>query len=87
MVCLQFAHFARYVFPDVRAFFGRMTPDGTVIGGSMDLCMYLLRGGVSIVPGVVFDAEGHVRICYASSMEDLAKGMDRIENGLAALVK
>lgn len=34
---------AFYVFPDVSAHFGKSAPDGTVIGGATDLCLYLLR--------------------------------------------
>lgn len=34
---------AFYVFPDVSAHFGKTAPDGTVIGGATDLCLYLLR--------------------------------------------
>lgn len=34
---------AFYVFPDVSAHFGKSAPDGTVIGGATDMCLYLLR--------------------------------------------
>lgn len=34
---------AFYVFPDVSAHYGKTAPDGTVIGGATDLCLYLLR--------------------------------------------
>lgn len=34
---------AFYVFPDVSSHFGKSAPDGTVIGGATDLCLYLLR--------------------------------------------
>ena len=34
---------AFYVFPDVSAHFGKSAPDGTVIGGATDLCLYLLK--------------------------------------------
>ncbi len=34
---------AFYVFPDVSAHFGKSAPDGTVIRGATDMCLYLLR--------------------------------------------
>lgn len=34
---------AFYVLPDVSSHFGKTAPDGTVIGGPTDLCLYLLR--------------------------------------------
>jgi aspartate/methionine/tyrosine aminotransferase len=42
----------------------------------------LEEAGVAVTPGVDFGAhgEGFIRICYASSMADLASGMDRLES-------
>lgn len=77
---------AFYLFPDVSAYYGRSTPDGTVITGSSDLCEYLLEvHEVALVPGSAFGADYGVRISYAASMDDLKKAADRIEAGLAAL--
>lgn len=47
-----------------------------------EFCEYLLdEKGVAIVPGTVFGSagEGFVRLSYASSMEDIKKGLDIIE--------
>ncbi len=78
---------AFYLFPDVSAYFGRTATDGTEITGSEALCFYLLeQHGVALVPGQAFGADGGVRVSYASSMEELARGADRIEAGLGALV-
>jgi aspartate/methionine/tyrosine aminotransferase len=49
---------------------------------SLDFCMHLLeKGKVSTVPGSAFgkQGEGHLRISYATSMENLKKGLDRFE--------
>ena len=35
---------AFYLFPDVSAFYGRRTPAGDTVGGSVDLCRYPPRG-------------------------------------------
>jgi len=34
---------------------------------------------VALVPGVAFGADNYVRISYATSMEAIEKGMDRME--------
>ena len=45
----------------------------------------LLKQGVAVIPGDAFGAcgEGHVRACYASSMQDLEEAFRRIEAFLA----
>jgi aspartate aminotransferase len=76
---------AFYVFPDVRAFFGRRGPD-VAIAGANDLAMYLLRhAGVAVVPGEGFGAPAHIRISYAASEDLLREGVTRIGRALAAL--
>jgi aspartate aminotransferase/aspartate/glutamate/aspartate-prephenate aminotransferase len=77
---------AFYVYPDVSAFFGASTPGGDTIEDSSDLCFYLLEEHhVALVPGTAFGVDDGLRISYASSMDDLETGLDRIEAGLAAL--
>jgi aspartate aminotransferase/aspartate/glutamate/aspartate-prephenate aminotransferase len=77
---------AFYVYPDVSAFFGASTPGGDTIEDSSDLCFYLLEEHhVALVPGTAFGVDDGLRISYASSMDDLETGLDRIEDGLAAL--
>jgi aspartate aminotransferase len=47
---------------------------------SMDFCAKLLeQEKVAVVPGVAFGADDYVRISYATSMENLEKGLDRLE--------
>lgn len=70
---------AFYVFPDVRAAFGRRH-QGEVIADSYALCDQLLKKAhISVVPGSAFGSEGYVRLSYATSMEKIAEGMDRFE--------
>ena len=48
--------------------------------------MYFLKSfGVVTVPGVAFGGEGCIRLSYATSMDIIEKGLDRIEEGLGAL--
>jgi aspartate aminotransferase len=55
---------------------------------SMELCEYLLReAGVAVVPGSEFGpyGEGYVRFSYATSMDNIKKAMERIEEAIARL--
>lgn len=77
---------AFYAFPDVSAYYGA-EKQGHVINGSISLCQYLLQEfGVAIVPGVAFGMDTHVRLSYATSMAELEKALDRIEQGLRSLI-
>ena len=42
------------------------------------------KAGVAIVPGSAFGTEGHVRLSYATSMENLQKAMQRMGDLLNA---
>ena len=76
---------AFYVFPNVSGYFGRRY-DGKEIKDSLDFTEYiLLEAKVAVVPGVAFGSDDHVRISYATSMDEIVKGMDRIEEALGRL--
>jgi len=76
---------AVYVFPKISAVFGKGL-GGRKVTDSASLCQLLLEEGhVSVVPGSAFGAEGYMRLSYATSMENLEKGMDRIERVWNAL--
>lgn len=77
---------AFYLFPDIRSFFGKLTPDGEEIKTSTDLCLYLLEEhGVAAVPGDAFGEPGGLRISYATSMDQLKEAVHRLRNGLTSL--
>jgi aminotransferase len=64
---------AFYVFPDITKF-------GMDSG---EFCTRLIKEAkVATVPGSCFGAEGHIRISYCCSDENLQKGMDRLEEFL-----
>ncbi|MCX7716991.1 MAG: pyridoxal phosphate-dependent aminotransferase [Candidatus Sumerlaeaceae bacterium] len=78
---------AFYAFPDMSAFHGRKTPDGKVIGDSLQLAEYVLEDAkVGIVPGAAFGADAHQRFSYATSNENIEKGLGRLKESLAKLV-
>ena len=77
---------AFYLFPDIGAWLGSRTPDGSVIGSTMDLCMYILnQHDVALVPGEAFGGPTGIRISYAASESDLATACDRLETAFAQL--
>ena len=43
----------------------------------------LFDAGVAVVPGSAFGAPGHVRLSYATSMQQLEEAMRRIASALA----
>ena len=67
-----------FVFPDVRG-----------LGlGSVDLAEHVLREGrVSVAPGSQFGpmGEGHLRISFCPSIENIEEGSNRFERALATL--
>jgi len=74
---------AFYLFPKVSGLFGVMVEKDTQINTASDLTDYLLRAAkVAIVPGEGFGAPDHVRFSYATSMETLKEGVNRILNVL-----
>ena len=73
---------AFYCFPDVSGHFGR-TIGGAAIGGSMDFAKALLeQANVALVPGLPFGCDNNVRLSFACSMEQITKGLDRLEEWL-----
>ena len=51
-----------------------------------DLAAYLLEKAlVAVVPGSGFGADPYIRLSYATSMEKIQKGLDRIEKALKEL--
>lgn len=73
---------AFYSFPDVSAHYGR-TIGGAKINGSMEFAKALLdQAAVALVPGLPFGCDSNVRLSFACSLEQIKKGLDRIENWL-----
>ncbi len=76
---------AFYVMMNMKALIGHKYK-GRVINGSMDFAELLLtEEKVAVVPGVAFEAEGYLRLSYAVSLDDIKKGLDRIEHFVSLL--
>lgn len=78
---------AFYVFPDIsEAAYGKKDPSGKVIASAADFAASLLEHAkVAVVPGADFGAPDHVRLSFATSMEQIDQGLDRIEHYLSRL--
>src|SRR2546425_1122839 len=70
-----------YAYPNISAAFGRGG-----IRDSVDFSARLLeKAHVAVTPGEAFGTAEHVRISYATSMEQLDKGLKRIHEFMASL--
>lgn len=77
---------AFYAFPNVQGVLGRQGPDGTVKTPT-DLANYLLHDArVAVVPGEPFGSSHHLRMSYATGMDIIRRGMDRLEAAFAKLM-
>ena len=71
---------AFYAFFNVSDYFGKpLGESGAVVDNSSDFCTALLEGGhVALVTGDAFGAPGYVRLSFATSMDVLETGLDRL---------
>ncbi len=68
-----------YSFPSIEGYMDRFD-------GSSGLTNYLLENAlVAVVPGEEFGAPDHIRLSFATSEENIVKGIDRIKEALARL--
>jgi aspartate aminotransferase len=76
---------AFYAFPHVGSLWGRRSPDGRITSAS-DLSAYLLKEArTATVPGEGFGAPDHIRFSYATGMQKIVEGLDRIETAVCKL--
>jgi aspartate aminotransferase len=76
---------AFYVFPNFSAVLGR-SYKGTRIDTSTALTSLLLEEfHTAVVPGIEFGKEGYLRLSFATSMEVIEKGFERIKKAVSSL--
>ena len=69
---------AFYVFPNISKLLGKKYGNKT-INTDIELCEYLLDNAkIAVVPGSAFGLPGYIRLSYATSMENIIKGIDRL---------
>jgi aspartate aminotransferase len=76
---------AFYIFADITATLGMKAGD-TVITDDVVFCEALLaKAGLALVPGTAFLQPGFVRISFATDVETIEAGMDRLHDFLSSL--
>jgi aspartate aminotransferase len=77
---------AFYVFPNLSAFVGRTLPDGSTIDDAFSICGHLLHDhALVVVPGGPFGAKNHLRLSFATDMDTISRGLDRLRTALLNL--
>ena len=76
---------AFYVFPNITGLFGKSF-NGKQLKSSSDVEGWLLdEAKVAVVAGIGFGADNYMRLSYATSMENIQKGLDRIAEAVSKL--
>ncbi len=69
---------AFYAFPNIAEVIGSEV-GGKRISGSLDLAdVFLSEAHVAVVPGIAFGSDHHIRLSYATSVDLIEKGIDRL---------
>lgn len=77
---------AFYVYPNCAGLIGKRSPDGRTIDDDSALVMYLLDAqNVGTVQGAAFGLSPAFRISFATSIDELNEGCDRIARACAEL--
>ena len=73
---------AFYIMLNIKELFG-LELKGKKINNSMDFANYLLDEAlVAVVPGIGFGADEFVRLSYATDMDTIKEGLDRIDKAI-----
>jgi aspartate aminotransferase len=74
-----------YSFPDFSGIYDK-TWNGETIGSSLRLAKFILEEAkVAFVPGIAFGADKNARLSFATSMDNLTRGLDRIAEAISTL--
>lgn len=77
---------AFYAFPDMSAYLGKRRENGQIIEDSFALSEYILDSKkVVTVPGDGFGAPGHIRFSFATNIDKIKLGMQRVRDALLKL--
>jgi aspartate aminotransferase len=73
---------AFYVFPNIKALLGKNF-NGKTINTDIELADFLLdKAKIAVVPGSAFGAQEYIRLSYATSIENIQSGIDKLEAAL-----
>jgi aspartate aminotransferase len=75
---------AFYVFPNVKKLLHKTYFD-THVANTFEFAEYLLeKAKIAVVPGEPFGAPGYLRLSYATSLDNIKNGIDRLEAAIEA---
>jgi aspartate aminotransferase len=84
-VCCVNPNGAFYAFPNVSKLYGKRV-GARQINSSLDVATYLLEeANVALVHGAAFGDDKYIRISYATSMDTIRKGLERMKDALSRL--
>lgn len=76
---------AFYAFPNTSKIYGKSI-DNRKISSSSDLALYLLeKAKVALVHGEAFGDDNYIRLSYATSIDEIKKGVERIREAVGRL--
>lgn len=74
---------AFYVMVNISKLIGK-TINGKVINNSIEFADYLLEDAkVAVVPGIGFGNDNYIRLSYATSLDNIKEGLNRIEKAIS----
>lgn len=76
---------AFYIYPDVSEVLGKTLAGRQVASSSVLAEVLLEKARIAVVPGEAFGTSSNLRFSYATSLERIKEGMDRLESVLAEL--
>lgn len=77
---------AFYIMIDVSNFYGKSINDN-IIKTSLDFSKSILKEeNLAVIPGIAFGLDNYIRLSYATSMEIIEDGLNRLESYLKRLV-
>ena len=76
---------AFYIMVNIEKHLGKKI-NGKILNDSIDFCSSLLEyEKVAVIPGIAFGLNNYIRLSYATSMDKIEKGINRIENFIKKL--
>ena len=77
---------AFYVFPSVAGLLGRKTREGRVLANDLDVTLFLLdHAGVAAIDGSSYGMPAHLRLSFATSIDQIEAGCAAIRDAVALL--
>ncbi len=76
---------AFYCFPNVSAYFGKSAANTKITDAVSFSAALLEQAHVAVVPGNDSGFESHVRLSFATSMQQIDRGIDRIADFLKSI--